>query len=134
MWAVKFAGEMNCHNFRGEKSSNAANQIIKENNSRDVVSSKSNALNADGQLAGFKTNSNILYGLNQEENIGLKIDEHKRRREDPMLKNIMDIDMGLMSTGPQVTEQPEAGVSNTYSTASIFSTSAELALQASRLQ
>lgn len=51
------------------------------------------------QLDGLNTTSNVLYVLNEEDSIGLKIDEHKRRRGESTTNGIMDIDMGLSVTG-----------------------------------
>lgn len=132
--AAKFARKTNYHNSGGDNNSSATDQIIKESNSRSLFYPESSAFNADRQLAGFKTNSNLLYGLHEEENIGIKFDERKRRREDPVSNSIMDVDMGLPSTGLQVTEHTEADVSKNDSTTSISTISAEPAVQASRLQ
>lgn len=58
--------------------------------------------NNNKQLEGFNINSNMLYGLNGEDSIGLEIDERKRRRGDPTTNGIIDIDMGLNVTRSQV--------------------------------
>lgn len=67
----------------------------------------------DKTLAGFKKNSNLLFGLNNKENNGLKLDEsNKRRREDTNGSGIMDVDLGLIPSGPQrIKNNMEADIS-----------------------
>lgn len=77
----------------------------------------------------------MLYGLNEEDNIGLKIDERKRRRGDPTTDGMMDIGMGLSVTGSQVMVQnTEAVISDGDLAASSQSFPAKLVVQASRSQ
>lgn len=64
-------------------------------------------------MAGFTTNSKFLYGLNEDDDIGLKINERKRWREDPSIAGSMDIDVGLINSGPQKTiKNLETNISN----------------------
>lgn len=134
-WETKISGETNSRDSRDKGNSNGSKQMFKGSNSRSLVIKESRAGNAEAKLAGFTTNSNSLYGLMDEENIGLKIDERKRRREDPNNTRIMDIDMGLLTSGHVVTNyQSEADISNTDLAASTVSVTAEPVLQASRAQ
>lgn len=98
-----------------------------------VIESRDNSIGT--KLTGFNTISNLLYGLNEEENIGLKIKERKRRRGDPTLQGTMDIDVGLNIVGPQSPEQQsEVGIFNGDLAASSQTFSAKLPVQASQSQ
>lgn len=133
-WEAKISGETNSQDFRSDNSSKGGKEIIVGSSYRKETNPESRGFNAEDSRAGFKTNSNVLYGLIEEENSGLKFDERKRRREDPNNIGVMDIDTGLNSSGPSETKNKEADISKTDLDASITSTSAELALQASRFQ
>lgn len=100
-----------------------------------MVSTDTQAIISEKQLTGYSTNSNLLFGLNEEESSGLKIDERKKRREDPTILGHMDIDMGLTLPGPQIqTQAKEADISTGDLAVSTSSIMAELARQASRSQ
>lgn len=73
-----------------------------------VVSDPRN-VNSNSKLAGFNTSSNLFYGLNEDVDIGLKVDSGKRRRGDV---SIMNVDLGLNRTGQQfLLDQTEAVIS-----------------------
>ncbi|KAL1803807.1 hypothetical protein ACET3Z_032454 [Daucus carota] len=120
---------------RGDNHLNEERQVIKESNSRRVVTAESRAIVTERSLAGFTTNSNVLYGLNEEENIGLKFNERKRIREDPSALGPRDVVMSPAFVGPQLKEHvSEVGISTGDLPASSSSVLAELAMQASRFQ
>lgn len=134
-WEAKIGGETNSHNSRSDKDANEGKQISKRSNSRRLVVTESRPNNSNNQLAGFTTNSNLLYGLHEEENIGLQFEERERRRENPIAPGVKDIIMGSTSDGPQAIEQHlEADISDGDLAASTTSGTAKLALQASRLK
>lgn len=135
-WEARIGGETNSQDFRGENHSTVGKEIIRGSNSRKGGNTESRIINFDNTLAGYKTNSNLLYGLHEDETSGLKLDEsNKRRREENSGSEIMDVDLGLVSTGPQVLKtNKEADISHSDLPASNSSVSAELAVQASRFQ
>lgn len=134
-WEDKFGGETTSQDCRSDNSSKGGKLIIRGSSSRKVVNTESRVIAKDVVLAGFKSNSNILYGLADEENIGLKIDErNKRRREDISGSKIMDVEMGLVHTGPLQLKNMDADISNGDLAASSTIVPAESALQASHLQ
>lgn len=134
-WGGKIGGQSDYHDSRDNIKSNAGIQVTKRNNYRRLVSTETTASISEKQMAGYITNSNSLFELNEEENNGLKIDERKRRRGDPSVLGRMDIDMGLSSTGPHFQVQTiEADISTGDLAASTSSIVAELAQQASRPQ
>lgn len=134
-WEAKIGEQNNYHDFRRDNHSNEEMQIIKESNSRRMVTAESRAIITEKKLAGFTTNSNVLYGLNEEENIGLKFNERKRSREDPSALGLNDVIMSQPLIGPQLNERSsDVGISTGDLPASSTSGSAELALQASRFQ
>lgn len=134
-WESKIGGETNYQNFRGDNHSNEGRHVIKESNSRKVVTPESRTNITKKKLAGFKINSNVLYGLGEEENIGLRFDERKRSREDPAASGLGDVIMSPLLIGPQVNEHTsDASISTSDLSASSTSVLAELALQASRFQ
>lgn len=105
-----------------------------ENDSRWVVNAELHAGNSVKKL-GFKTNSNLLYGINEEENIGLKFNERKRFRDDPSAIGPSDIIISPSFIGPHLNEHiSEVGISTGDLPDSSTSGSAELALQASQFQ
>lgn len=128
-WEAKVGGETNFHDSRSDNHVNEGKQIIKESHYRRAVTPESRAITTGHNLAGFTTNSNLLYGLNEEENIGLKCNDRKRSRENPTTSGIRDTFMG-----PGNEHLSEADISKGDLSASITHTSAELAWQASRLQ
>lgn len=110
-----------------------------ERNCRDLVveNSRDNSLLVtppiNPNLEGFNTSSKLLYGLDEDDSIGLKLDERKRRRGDPKLHGIMDVDGGLQLIGPQITNQNrETGISDGDLSVFSLDQSATLAMQASR--
>lgn len=134
-WGGKIGGQSNYHDSRDNVNSNAGIQVTERSNYRRLVSTETTASISEKQMAGYITNSNSLFELNEEENNGLKIDERKRRRGDPSILGRMDIDMGLSSTGPHFQVQTiEADISTGDLAASTSSIEAELAQQASRPQ
>lgn len=73
-----------------------------------VVSDPRN-VSSNSKLARFNTSSNLFYGLNEDVDIGLKVDSGKRRRGDV---SIMNVDLGLNRTGQQfLLDQTEAVIS-----------------------
>lgn len=134
-WGVKIGGQSSYHDYRDNINSNEGIQVTERSNSRRLVNTEKTAIISAKQMAGYNTNSNLLFEINEEENSGLKIDERKRRREDPSILGRMDIDMGLSSTGPHIQVQTnEADISTGDLAASTSSIEAELAKQASRPQ
>lgn len=134
-WEARIGREDNYHNFRGGKNSNKGKQINIGSESRDLVVTESQDISMPTKLKGFSTTSNLLYEINEEEDIGLKVDERKRRRGDQSIQGNMDIDVGLNTVGPQdQNQQTEAGISNVDLPASSQLFSAKLAMQASRSQ
>lgn len=134
-WGSKIRGQSSYHNFRDNINLNAGNQVTKGSNSRRLVITDKKSIISEKQMAGYNTNSNLLFELNEKESSGLKLDERKRRREDPTILGRMDIDMGLISTEPHIQIQTnEADISTGDLAASMSPIEAELAKQASRSQ
>lgn len=114
--------------------------IIERSNFREEVAvqprstdSKTNSLTLTRNQV-FHINSNVIYGIDEEENTELQIDERKRRRSE-MHGDQMDILMGQNANGLQ-TDIINQGVviSGGDLTAPSQIVLAELARQASHLQ
>lgn len=134
-WEDRIGREKQHHNFRGGNNSNGGKEIIQGSNSRSLIVTEARNISSHNNLAGFNKISNLLYGPNDDEDSGLQVDERKRRRGDPTIKETMDIDMGLKGTGTQVVVQhSEAAISGRDLTASTQSIPAKSAVQTSRSQ
>lgn len=122
--------ESNYRNHRRENNSNRDKEINKGSDNRGLVGTDPRDISSCSKLAGFTTSSNLLYGLNEEVDIGLKVDNCKRRRGE---MGIMDVDLGLNKTGQLlVTDRTETVISETDLTVSSQTIQAKLAQQASR--
>lgn len=138
-WETRIGRANNQQNYRGENSSKKGKEISTESNCRSLVdygarkiSSVTNTT-ARANLKGFSTNSNILYEVNEEEIVDLQLEDRKRRRSESREIGNMDIEVGLLTNGPQeIQKQTEAVFSVGDFSASTKNASAELAEQASR--
>lgn len=84
---------------------------------------------------GFSTSSNGLYDLNEEDNIGLQLEERKRRRSDTREVGLEDVEMGQRNTILiEGHNQIGAIISTRDLSAPTEFAKTELALQASRAQ
>lgn len=81
-------------------------------------------------LKGFCTTSNILYELNEEDNVG-QLEERKRRRSETLDLGKMDVDMGQKIDGPHSRQyQTDTVISVRDSAVSSNNELVELAMQA----
>lgn len=132
-WEARIGRENQYHNYREDNSSNKDKDIIKASNSRSLVATESHKINSNIQLAGFNKFSNVLFGPDEDDSIGLKYDERKRRKGDPISVGEMDIDVGVNSIGSQVfIQQIEPVIFNEDLAASPKTISATSAMQTSR--
>lgn len=134
-WELRGGKNNQYRNFRGRDGSNKGKEIIMESNSRDVVATESRDISNNNKLAGFSTFSNAVYGPEENEDIGLKLDERKRRRGDPTSNSIMDIDVGLKNTETQnILQLSDSAISTKDLAVSSQSIPAKPVEQASRLK
>lgn len=140
-WESRIGRATNFQNLREENILNKGKEIRKESDCRELAvadfqnKNVSTNYSINANLAGFQTNSNILYGLNEEDPIGLILDDRKRRRSGSDSNGVMDVDGGLIDRASLDTKKySEAAISGRDLAASSTIISAELALQASRSQ
>lgn len=102
-WEDRIGGDSNKQHQSGGKSEKKGKEIRKESDHRDMVVMKGgvNRNTTNSSLApkfqGFNTTSNLLYGLNEEDNVGLQIEERKRRRSEIEEVGLVDTVMGLQT-------------------------------------
>lgn len=134
-WETTIGRKNQYHNYREENNPNKGNEIIQESESRGLFITEPRNHSNSKSPAGFNIISNSLYGPDEDENIGLKHDEHKRRRGDPIPIGEMDINMGPNENMNQViVQQIEPAISNVDLTDSFKKIPAKSAMQASRLK
>lgn len=133
-WESRIGGE----SFAGENFSKKDKEIRVASNFRKEVETeihdKGNDLakRKEASLKGFSTTSNILYGLNEEDNDVILLEDRKRRRGANSGQGNMEIEMGqnpsVLQTGQQ---QGETVISHGDFSVSTQTFPAELARQAS---
>lgn len=130
----------NNQHFLWRNFSKKGKEIIEESNSRDLVSHDARMdVIATKPLSatknqGFNSTNNVLYGLNEDDCIGLQLENRKRRRAINQV-GLMDIEMGLDNSG-LLTEDKTQGtvISGRDLTEPNTKVMAELVVQASRPQ
>lgn len=138
-WEVRVGRENSKAKFQGSQNSNDDNLdeggrdnrelIIVTADSARISKQKDNSAN----FMGFKSNSNPLYGPEDDLIIGLQLEGNKRKRIGPASASAMDTEEGNILSGPVIVQQ-EMGVviSDSDLATPSNSLSAKLAKQASR--
>lgn len=87
-WEARIGQEINSHKNYGRKFSKKDIEIRKGSDCRELVGKGSQidtsktTSNFPAKFKGFNTTSNLLYGLNEEDNDVLHLEERKRRRSE----------------------------------------------------
>lgn len=138
-WELRIGRANNQESQYAGKFSNKGKEINLGSNPRSLVEDEVKKISnvtdslSNTTLQGFSNNSNALYGITDENNEILQLDERKRKRSVLNDVEIMDVDTGLQNAGSQHgIIQKEAAISVGDLSASTIDSSAELARQASR--
>lgn len=137
-WEARIGGSSNNQQFSGGNFSKKGKEINEESNLRDLVGRDTRLgvittnpiFSAKNQ--GFTTIQNAVFGRNEDESIGLQLEECKRRRSEKEV-GLSDIEMGHVTAGPLTDGKNEGtDISEMDLSAPSKNVLAELAMQASR--
>lgn len=104
-WEDRIGKETNNLDNLGGNNLKKRKEIRKESNNRDLIVTetragigKTNSL-VHAKIQGYTIASNMLYRLNEDDNVGLQLEERKRRRSEVEEVGRMEIDMGQQTNG-----------------------------------
>lgn len=138
-WEARIGRDSNHPYFSGGKYGDRDKRKMVMHQSRITATTAGNKPNIMGEKGGIfqnavVQNNELDYGLEEEENIGLNIENRKRSRNGPESKGVMDIDDNTKALGFSNTElYIDAELSNTDCSASSKQDLATLVKQASQL-
>lgn len=137
-WEDRIGRDFNKQHFSGERSSNQEHKIRGASDYRkqvvtDHIKDKDKSLNLnETNFMGFKTTSNMIYDLNEDDSEIIQLEDRKRRRGISNHVGHMEIDQREKFLGNQTEQQPqETDISNGDLAVTSHNSPAELAKQAS---
>lgn len=140
-WEERIGGGYNKQSFSRGGNSNQEQEIRRASDFRkevvtDLRNGKEQAvILKEANLVGFRSTSNLVYDMAEDDSELIQLEDRKRRRESPNQVGHMDIDLGGKITDSQTKKQPHGiDISNEDLPVTSHHSPAELAMQASHSQ